>query len=365
MGEAMSRSTLVALSLVLPGMIFSQTVRAQGFLLIQPDVRSQGMGAAIAAVPDNPAGFMSNPALLANTNQAFASASFAKWLPDQFENMRVYSVDGGVSLQSLGTFGAGALLLDYGDIYFTDETGQPLGKFRPFDLSLYAGYSLKVHPNLAIGGAAKLVYSDMGKTLGAGRERGDPTAATIGFDLGVLVPALFPMLTITGDRLDFKDHPSGFVRFAERFSNNRQRGISAAIVVQNIGPDLEYNSRAREPLPRNLKVGIAYRVLDTDPLGWLITADANRLIGSNNLQHEPFFRNFTCNSGTEVNIFRLIDVRLGYIVWILEKTHAVNWTYGFAFGVDQLKFHFSNIHEIGVLNERSRNTKFFSLSMTI
>ena len=56
-------------------------------------------------------------------------------------------------------------------------------------------------------------------------------------------------------------------------------GLTLAAVLQNLGPDQTFIDKAQaSPLPTNLKLGAAYRVLHTDYNNIFVTADQKHAV---------------------------------------------------------------------------------------
>jgi hypothetical protein len=56
-------------------------------------------------------------------------------------------------------------------------------------------------------------------------------------------------------------------------------GPAIGIAIQNIGPHVEYmDQNQRDPLPQNLRLGLAWQIVDTDIAGVLISADIQKLL---------------------------------------------------------------------------------------
>jgi hypothetical protein len=321
------------------------------FLLTEADIRSAGMGNVSAALTDNPAGFISNPARLADAQTFFFQGSTAKWLPQSFFDlgMRHYFFNAGFVINNIGAFGLAFQRFGYGKIRYTDESGYPLGELSPYEMAITLGYGINLTPAVSFGANFKLIRRDHGPS-GVGDESIGPTATGLAFDFGFLFSNLAPNATYTNDNLSLEDHPSAFARTAQTYANPRSKGISIGICVQNIGADIKFeDARRGDPLPRNLKIGFAYRVMDTDPFGFLVAVDFNRSIMGGDAD---FFKYPQTSYGAELNLYRLIDLRVGYFNDKLRMVKPV--TFGAGIGFDKVRFNVSRIPDFddtGALSE--------------
>jgi hypothetical protein len=330
------------------------------FLLIQANVRSRGMGEAAAALPNNPGAFVTNPACLTDAHTVFFEGSTAEWLPWLFvDGMRVYYFNAGTTIKNAGSFGIAVQHLAYGEIKFTDAMGKSVGSLSPYWRAYYLGYAAKIHRRFAIGANIKLIKCEY---LRYGYPRPYlESLSSYGIDIGLRIMEIVPQSTYTTGSTDVEDKTGSLANFARRFAIPRQRGISFGLIVQNIGPDIKPEGYVRGvQLPRNLKLGFAYQIMDTDKMGFLIAADINRSIIGHIDDIDEFFTNIDVNLGTELNFFRLFDVRIGYIRdrWLFPRTI----TYGFSFGMDKFRFNFSRIPDVEDAGPYAETT-FFGVSV--
>lgn len=352
---------VVSVILFLAGL--GSTVAAQywlvdpSFLQIQTDCRSRAMGEAIAALPDNPSGFMFNPACLVDAQHIFVQGSKARWWPmTMFDDMDIYSVAAGGTVAKVGSFGLAWRYFDWGSIEFTDEVGTRIGELHVYNMALYAGYAIQVHRNLALGANAKYIRV-VSPDYGYHNDGLASVASSVGFDFGLYVFDIAPQLTLTGRGMEIQNVQGSFGGLVRRLALPRHHGLSFAVCVQNIGPGPKYEGASHaDPLPRELRIGTAYRVFDTDLVGLVMAADVSRsLLG----KRRSLSDEITYNLGGELNLYRFINVRLGYINDKPSKRTITTW--GFGIGFDKIRGDIAYIpdsEDAGVLAK----TKFIGLS---
>ncbi len=326
---------------------------AQFSLETQTDVRSRGMGEVATALPDNPMGFTSNPALLTETNTAFARFSLADWYPDiPYLDYDIYAGAAGFSLGRWLNFGASYRRFEYGQYIVTDEAGFPLFKINPNDNTLCAGYAAAPTPWLSAGVNAKYIFLDDFYLA-----RRSEVISTFGFDIGLFFHDLCPFLTYADSGHDFDSAADTFGGFLKRQSLPRSRGISFGIAMQNIGPNFSYkDSQVEDPLPHKLRAGFAWRLMDTDQMGILIGTDVSRyLVGTIG----TVYKNVNYHFGAEFSLDHILTLRGGYVSRV---EYAPNYfTVGASVGLDRLHFDLSyipNSDEAGVYAK----TLFFGLT---
>lgn len=208
-----------------------------------------------------------------------------KWLPELASDMfydffsYVQHVDG------WGTVGGNITFLYYGSIDYTDKIGTVVGTDEPYELAVTLSYGSSLTNSLKGGISAKLVYSRLAEgELAAGTNTnditGDGSATGVAFDLGLLYH-LTPRLNL---------------------------GMN----ITNLGPEIQYSQDAQsDPLPRNLAIGFAYKLLQSDYNRLLITGEFNKqLISIGNFSEEA--RETILSAGAEFVYADLIALRAGY-----------------------------------------------------
>ncbi len=225
------------------------------FLLITPDSRASGMGdVGTAMTEDINAVFWNTGALAFNDASNQVALSFAKWLP-QFNADLYYSYGTyGQYVEELGGTIAGSFIfMNLGEFTKTNENGQALGKFRSNEFCLGISYGTEVGKDVGLGVQVKYIQSNL-----APASAGTPGAGvgiSSAFDIGVLW------------------RPSDLSIFGEDLSNRLRVGAN----LQNFGPKMTYD-RESDPLPTNLRVGVALTVLEDEFNKLTFTSDVMKLL---------------------------------------------------------------------------------------
>ncbi len=225
------------------------------FLLISPGARSAGMGEAFVALADDASATFWNPAGLAFQTGRELTLMHSNWLPQLVSDMSYEFLSYRQYFESLGgVLGGNITFLNMGEqvntAEHTDESGSPivLGTFQSWDMAVTMCYATKVSANFGLGVSMRYIHSHLAP-LGAGEEKGTGVANSFAVDLGVLYK--FPFL----------------------------KGLSFGANLSNLGPKITYVDAAQaDPLPTNLKVGFAYKVLDMEYNKLTICMDTNKLL---------------------------------------------------------------------------------------
>ena len=297
----------------------NQYVHAQGeaavpFLLIAPGARNGGLGeAGVALINDATAAYW-NPAGLAFQyddpevhKMREITFMHAKWLPQfNFSDLFYDYMAGRYYVEDLGMFGASITFLNLGENIWTNEVGDEIGTFDSFEYAVTLSYATKLQDNLGIGINAKVIQSNLSDfTSTVGTEQGEGKATSFAVDLGVL---WMPDYAVFDKRL------------------------SLGANLSNFGPKVTYIDKDQaDPLPTNLRLGLAYKVFNDGFNSINLVYDVNRLLvvrnydGSSDGPFEAVFysawvkrsleerlRRFTHSFGLEYNYGRAIALRAGY-----------------------------------------------------
>lgn len=219
------------------------------FLLISPGVRADGMGEAFVALADDASAVFWNPGGLAFLENREFLFMHSNWLPqlatDLFYDYGAYTHH----VSGMGTFGISVTYMNFGEQNVTLENGPDVvDKFSSYDFAVSGAFGTKISKNLGLGVNMKLIRSNLAP-FGAGKEEGKGQAWTFGLDLGLLYKSFI------FNRLNF--------------------GMN----LTNMGPKVAYiDVDQADPQPTNLKVGFAYRIIDSEFNKITVTTDFNKLL---------------------------------------------------------------------------------------
>jgi hypothetical protein len=242
--------TLLAATLALSvTQVYAVSEAACLFLLISPGARAAGMGEAFVGLADDATAVYWNPAGLAFQQGREVTLMHSNWLP-QFDSDLFYEFGAyRQSIEGIGTFGANVTFLNLGKQYITGEDSpEILGEFSSYEFALSGTFGTKLNENWGVGVGLRFIRSNL-SDVGAGSEKGDGKANAFAFDLSTLYK--MPFLP----------------------------KLSMGVNLSNLGPKITYIDAAQaDPLPTNLKMGLAYRILDSEFNKLTVTADMNKLM---------------------------------------------------------------------------------------
>ena len=253
MKKILTTLVLIMVLFITSTQVYAVSEAAVLFLLISPGARAAGMGEAFVALADDATAVFWNPAGLAFQEGRELTLMHANWLPqfgsDLFYDFAAYKQ----SVEGLGTFGFNITYLNLGEQTITDETGPtPIGTFSSNEFAVSGTYGMKLNEDLGVGVGLRYIRSNLAP-IGQGLEQGDGKANAFSFDLSVLYKVPF------------------------------YRKLQFGANLSNMGPKITYiDASQADPIPTNLKIGFAYKIVDDEfnKLTWV--GDLNHLMVKRN-----------------------------------------------------------------------------------
>ncbi|MBN1464267.1 PorV/PorQ family protein [candidate division KSB1 bacterium] len=237
------------LALVSSRPVYAVSEAAVLSLMISPGARAAGMGEAFVALADDATATFWNPAGLAFQQRKELHLMHVNWLPEFGSDMFYEFASYVHYVESLGTFGLNVTYLNLGEQVNTDETGNELGTFSSNEYSIALTYGTKIMENWGVGLGMRYIRSNLAGGVSVGAEQGEGVANAFSFDLSTLYK--FP--------------------FAPR--------LSVGANLSNMGPKITYIDAAQaDPLPTNLKLGLAYRIIDSEFNKLTVVGDMNKMM---------------------------------------------------------------------------------------
>lgn len=232
--------------------------------------------------PSNKTWFVAeNKVLTKADGHSDISMMFAKWLPQLADDMYYFFLSGATHLNGIGTVGGNITFISYGTIPRTDETGNPIGTFEPFDITGTLSYGRAITNKWKMGMSFKIIYSHLTE-VGAGIEVGEGTATAWAFDLGTMY------------------------QLTER--------LNLGFAITNLGPNVSYvDASQSDPMPTNAAFGFAYKLVNTQYYNALFTIEANKSLVGNFGSIKDEMKEVVLNGGFEFGYTTLFAARVGYI----------------------------------------------------
>ncbi|OQY29816.1 MAG: hypothetical protein B6244_02320 [Candidatus Cloacimonetes bacterium 4572_55] len=279
------------------------SVTAVPFMTIEPGARGNGMGNAYAAIAEDSFGQFWNPGGLGfMDSKHHVALERSPWFEDVVGDMYLAYFGYNQPISDLGVFGVHFHYLNMGRNYKTG-TDSPIviDEFDSFDYSISLGYGVKVHSNLGLGINFKIIHSHLADE-GAGSGEGNEGSGTAyGFDMGTL------------------------------YKNMIFQGLSGAIVFQNLGGDLNYvDADQSDPLPRTLRISLAYQAWKDDLIGVILTGEAVKLLVELDEKFSEQLSEQTITGiGSEVTFMDIFSARIGH--YRDKEGHVSGMTFGGGF----------------------------------
>lgn len=227
--------------------------RAMTFLKIGIGAKAMGMGESHVAATDDLYASYWNPAGLARIQKPQLALMHNEW----FAGINHQFIGFALPVGDIGTVGASANYLSFGELQGRDRDGNETTIFRPYDLALVVSYANAVTSNLAFGANAKFLREQIADESGTG----------IAFDFGGLYT--FPELPLA-------------------------LGFNA----QHVGPRVRFVEEAFG-LPFTFRCGAAYQPWSE---AFMLTADVVR----------PSDNDITTGVGAAYTIADILQLRTGY-----------------------------------------------------
>ena len=239
-------------------------VSAQGeaavpFLLLAPDSRAGGIGESGSGLADNSAAIYWNPAGIAFLTGSEFSFTHSNWLPafnlDLFYDYATYRQ----YIEDLnGSITASVTYMNFGEFVRTSSNSpDPIGTFKSFDAALTLGYATKLSNNWGLGLNFRLIHSRLAdKPTEA--EQGKGVATSVSFDVAAMWRPEHFEVPLLGD-----------------LGNQFSIGMN----LSNLGPKIYYIDQAQaDPIPTNLRVGLAARIFQDEYNSLTYTLDFSKLL---------------------------------------------------------------------------------------
>lgn len=227
--------------------------RAMSFLKIGVGAEAMSMGESQVAATDDLYASYWNPAGLAQLQHPQLALMHNEW----FAGINHEFVGFALPLKGVGTVGASASYLSFGELQGRDQEGNETTIFRPYDLALILSYARGFGSSLAFGMNAKFLREQIADESGSG----------IAFDLGGLY--------------NFPETP-----------------LSLGFNAQHAGPRVKFIEEAFG-LPFTFRLGMAYRLWNES---LLLTTDIIR----------PSDNDIAIGLGAGYTIGNILQLRTGY-----------------------------------------------------
>jgi hypothetical protein len=293
---------ILSIFLLLINIALPQGESAVPFLLIAPGARAGGMGEGGVALANDATAIFWNPGGLAFQyddpevdTKGEISLMHVKWLPQfNFSDLWYDYLAGRYYIDDIGMVGLSITYLNLGENVWTGQSADEiLGKFDSFEYAITGSYATKIKANLGVGFNLKFIYSMLKPDwVSVGLETLNGIGKGFAVDIGVLwIPAY-------------------------EFLNNKLR---VGVNLSNFGDKITYaNASQADPLPTNLKIGFAYKLLDDEFNRINLIYDTNRLL---------VYRDSTSSDGVFESVFYSAWVKGSLSSRLRKFNHSIGMEY--------------------------------------
>ncbi len=329
-------ASFLLVGVLIPDPTAAQAYGGTGILKIKPGARATGMGQAGVALPQHAHSVWWNPASLATiSSKREVSSTVAKLVPDLAPDVYYLNLAGAMRVEGWGGVGIDLMYLSYGETEVATEDEGALGLFfRSYEFAPVIGFGTpllrsegeKLLTDIDVGVSVKYVLVDLAPRwamalVGINK---DGRADAFGLDVGVAL------------------------------RGNLYVPYSIGVNVQNLGSSLVFiDADQADPLPRNLKAGVAVDLLRGQSLQLIGVFDFNKsLIRYPDRQYQEGQPKVgwgqtkeLLNGGLEASLQERLHLRLGYVYDPEGEIEAMTFGAGLSVGVggQTLLFDYSSV----------------------
>ena len=329
------------------------------FLSINPDARSGGMGElGIATSPDAQSSLFNLAKTPFTEARSGLGLNYTPWLANLAPGMFMMDAAGYHRFDTNQAISAAIRYFSLGDVAVINYSGTPLQTAHPHEYSAELGYSRKLSDRLAIG----ITFRYISSTLATGNVNGTnyQTGTAFAGDLSLFYSGL----------------------------NTDGQGFTVGAALTNLGTKIGYtnDAGAKDYLPANLGIGIAYTAVFDEDNRIQFGVDANKLLvpsapsdstGLSGYQGysvpDSWARSFTNSSayqfsiGVEYTFLKAFSVRGGYHFESAEagNLHYLTGGLGLKYGGIGLNFAYITPTGNGINQSPVSNTVKFGVSFDL
>jgi hypothetical protein len=225
------------------------------FVRIAPDARAGGMGdVGIATAPDMNSIFQNASRLAFVQGDYGVAIHYTPWLRALVNDINMVTINGYYKIKKKQSIGLGLRYFSLGQITFTDNTGQTIRDFRPYEMAVDGHYARALSKNFGVGVGLRFIYSNLANNI---TPQGGET--------------IRPGYAGSGDLSFYYKQP---IKLGKMNSE-----LSLGLALTNIGSKITYtNSSQKDFIPTNLGFGFGYKVEINEQNSIGIYYDLNKLM---------------------------------------------------------------------------------------
>ena len=250
---------------------FNPLRTAVPFLTIAPDSRAGGMGDVGVATDPDPASQHWNPAkYMFMRENAGAHVSYIPWLRNLVPDINLAYVSGFYKIDKQQAISGSLRYFSLGQMIFTNEYNQEMGRYNPNEFALDAAYSRLFSENFSGAVTFRFIRSDFGRAF----------VSTVGE---------------TKAGVSFAADVAWFYH-KDIEINDKDAKLSIGMNISNMGSALSYtDNKSKEKIPTNLRFGGSLKTYLHEYNSFALSLDMNKLL-------VPTPPNYTYDSTSQSNI---------------------------------------------------------------
>lgn len=296
-------------------------------------IRSSGLAGSFTAISNDASAIAYNPAGIAQIKVGSVSFGEKNISPKfgvkskfnykyLFASLKIDKIKGNIGFE-LSEFKDGVFAC-------TDNKGNYIGDITFIENLFSLSYASKINSYLSFGASIKFLNLNF-----KGRINPLESSGTI-FDFGLLYNNFMPNLCYNKSYFKFK--------YQKYISNHTFSGPAIGISIRNIGSDIKYlTHEQKEPMPQQLRLGFAWRILNTDILGLNVSSDIRNWLINNENKQNNILEHFNYSFGSEISFFSILMFRIGKYVGYDDYYTQDYISYGLSVGFETIKFNASYI----------------------
>jgi hypothetical protein len=225
------------------------------FVRIAPDARAGGMGdVAIATAPDMNSIYQNASKLAFVPGDYGVAIHYTPWLRALVNDINMVTINGYYKIKQKQSIALGLKYFSLGQITFTDNTGQTIRDFRPYEMAVDGHYARALSKNFGVAIGLRFIYSNLANNI---TPQGGET--------------IKPGYAGSGDLSFYYKQP---LKVGKMNSE-----LSLGLALTNIGSKITYtNSTQKDFIPANFGVGIGYKIDINEHNSIGIYYDLNKLM---------------------------------------------------------------------------------------
>ncbi len=353
------RFTLQVVLVVSLALAWDQVGWAQGpgffgasSLLFSPSAVANGLGGGLVAASTEASAIYYNPAALSRLGRFALEMNTFKLLPRLDNDARYYHAAGvfKTSSESNLWLGAAYTRTGFGEQVITGEDSpEPLGTFEPNEKTVALAAATRIGQRGRLGVGFKFVRANYGPGV-LGMK--DYSATAFAVDVGFLYDGFLQVAHISKQ---FLNKPLPWQKWANA---GLLPGFSLGVALAHVGTRLDFpEARQGDPLPQNLRIGLAWNIIECDVVGLVATGEFTKILVKQNRTGpadgalKAIFTSWSDQSirdefsaaiytgGLEASLLQLAAIRFGRY-WDGDTQFGFN-TFGYSIGPPGLRFSFA------------------------